>query len=144
MSNMDTPEDFVEHYSTLLPDSNTSELQKVLDMRGVKKVEQTAILQAYRQVQKFGAAADAAPTVPVGMGNALSATQALNAVVSMAADGLAETTSACITECSGQGGLLDVETIASVLGPINADQSYISAFHVAAAKALVGWSVNLP
>ncbi|XGW14630.1 hypothetical protein V3C99_000703, partial [Haemonchus contortus] len=91
MSNMDTPEDFVEHYSTLLPDSNTSELQKVLDMRGVKKVEQTAILQAYRQ--KFGAAADAAPTVPVGMGNALSATQALNAVVSMAADGLAETTS---------------------------------------------------
>ncbi|PIO56064.1 hypothetical protein TELCIR_22542 [Teladorsagia circumcincta] len=64
---------------------------KVLDMRGVKKVEQTAILQAYRQ--KFGAAADAAPTVPVGMGNALSATQALNAVVSMAADGLAETTS---------------------------------------------------
>uniref|UniRef100_A0A0N4X9B2 Vacuolar protein sorting-associated protein 53 homolog n=1 Tax=Haemonchus placei TaxID=6290 RepID=A0A0N4X9B2_HAEPC len=98
MSNMDTPEDFVEHYSTLLPDSNTSELQKVLDMRGVKKVEQTAILQAYRQRcfvlrQKFGAAADAAPTVPVGMGNALSATQALNAVVSMAADGLAETTS---------------------------------------------------
>ncbi|KAK6011528.1 hypothetical protein OSTOST_23380 [Ostertagia ostertagi] len=91
MSNMDTPEDYVEHYSTLLPDSNTSELQKVLDMRGVKKVEQTAILQAYRQ--KFGAAADAAPSVPVGMGNALSATQALNAVVSMAADGLAETTS---------------------------------------------------
>ncbi|KAK6056452.1 Vps53-like protein [Cooperia oncophora] len=91
MSNMETPEDYVEHYSTLLPDSNTSELQKVLDMRGVKKVEQTAILQAYRQ--KFGAAADAAPTVPVGMGNALSATQALNAVVSMAADGLAETTS---------------------------------------------------
>ncbi|EPB80307.1 Vps53-like protein [Ancylostoma ceylanicum] len=91
MSNMETPEDFVEHYSTLLPESNTSELQKVLDMRGVKKVEQTAILQAYRL--KFGAAADATPAVPVGMGNSLSATQALNAVVSMAADGLAETTS---------------------------------------------------
>ncbi|ETN79872.1 Vps53-like protein [Necator americanus] len=91
MSNMETPEDFVEHYSTLLPESNTSELQKVLDMRGVKKVEQTAILQAYRL--KFGAAADATPTVPVGVGNSLSATQALNAVVSMAADGLAETTS---------------------------------------------------
>ncbi|VDM71275.1 unnamed protein product [Strongylus vulgaris] len=43
--------------------------------------------------QKFGAAADAAPTVSVGVGNSLSATQALNAVVSMAADGLAETTS---------------------------------------------------
>ncbi|KAJ1348805.1 Vacuolar protein sorting-associated protein 53 [Parelaphostrongylus tenuis] len=90
MSNMDTPEDFVEHYSTLLPESNTSELQKVLDMCGVKKVEQTSILQAYRL--KFGAAADATPTVP-GMINPLSATQALNAVVSMAADGLAETTS---------------------------------------------------
>uniref|UniRef100_A0A0K0DH01 Vacuolar protein sorting-associated protein 53 homolog n=1 Tax=Angiostrongylus cantonensis TaxID=6313 RepID=A0A0K0DH01_ANGCA len=29
MSNMDTPEDFLEHYSTLLPESNTAELQKV-------------------------------------------------------------------------------------------------------------------
>ncbi|KHJ93997.1 Vps53-like protein [Oesophagostomum dentatum] len=91
MSNMESPEDFIEHYSTLLPESNTSELQKVLDMRGVKKVEQTAILQAYRQ--KFGAAADATPAVPVSVANSLSATQALNAVVSMAADGLAETTS---------------------------------------------------
>ncbi|VDM53282.1 unnamed protein product [Angiostrongylus costaricensis] len=29
MSSMDTPEDFLEHYSTLLPESNTAELQKV-------------------------------------------------------------------------------------------------------------------
>ncbi|KJH40611.1 Vps53-like protein [Dictyocaulus viviparus] len=91
MSNMDTPENFVEHYSTLIPESNIPELQKVMDMRGVKKSEQTLILQVYRQ--KFGAAVDATPAVPIGISNPLSATQALNAVVSMAADGLSDTTS---------------------------------------------------
>lgn len=48
MSNMDSPEAFVEYYSTLLPDSNSTELQKVLEMRGLKRIEQLTIIQAYR------------------------------------------------------------------------------------------------
>ena len=98
MSNFDSPEAFVDYYSTLLPESNASELQKVLEMSGMKRMDQIAIVQAYRLVRsesrkhifrvKFGGTDPLAPVAPQ-----LSASQALNAVVSMAADGLAESNS---------------------------------------------------
>ncbi|CAI4232374.1 unnamed protein product [Auanema sp. JU1783] len=85
MSNCDSAESFVEHYATLLSDSNPTELQKVLEMRGLKRAEQASIIHIYRQ--KFGG------SEPIPSQSHLTASQALTAVVSLAADGLSESNS---------------------------------------------------
>uniref|UniRef100_A0A8R1TZN8 Vacuolar protein sorting-associated protein 53 homolog n=1 Tax=Onchocerca volvulus TaxID=6282 RepID=A0A8R1TZN8_ONCVO len=48
MSEIDSPEDFVMAYVRLLPDSDSSELQKVLEMKALRRQEQTSIIQLYK------------------------------------------------------------------------------------------------
>uniref|UniRef100_F1KX74 Vacuolar protein sorting-associated protein 53 homolog n=4 Tax=Ascaris TaxID=6251 RepID=F1KX74_ASCSU len=48
MSETDSAEDFVTAYARLLPESDSSELQKVLEMKAIRRQEQTAIIQLYR------------------------------------------------------------------------------------------------
>lgn len=99
MCNLETVEDFVEQYAKLLPVSDAAEMQKVLEMKGIKRQEHSAILHAYRL--KTGVTGNeplpqsnsltsriggALPTV----GSAASVSEAFSAVVSMAADGLSD------------------------------------------------------
>uniref|UniRef100_A0A8R1DJP6 Vacuolar protein sorting-associated protein 53 homolog n=2 Tax=Caenorhabditis japonica TaxID=281687 RepID=A0A8R1DJP6_CAEJA len=98
MCSLETVDDFVEQYSKLLPVSDTAEMQKVLEMKGIKRQEHSAILHAYRQ--KTGTSAEPLPqttslTSRIGgalptVGSAASVSEAFNAVVSMAADGLSD------------------------------------------------------
>jgi hypothetical protein len=39
---------FIESYIKLLPDSDNSEFQKILDMKGVKRAESTQLLEAFK------------------------------------------------------------------------------------------------
>ncbi|VDK25259.1 unnamed protein product [Anisakis simplex] len=48
MSETNSAEDFVSAYSRLLPESDSSELQKVLEMKAIRRQEQTSIIQLYR------------------------------------------------------------------------------------------------
>ncbi|MFH4977775.1 hypothetical protein AB6A40_004484 [Gnathostoma spinigerum] len=48
MSDAGSPENYVTAYARLLPESDSSELQKVLEMKGLRRQEQTAIVQLYR------------------------------------------------------------------------------------------------
>lgn len=41
-------DDFIEYYLNLLPDSDRSEFLKVMDMKGVRKPESTALLEAFQ------------------------------------------------------------------------------------------------
>jgi hypothetical protein len=48
MHDVSKPEDFVTHYARMLPDSDSTELQKILEMRNMRRTEQTQIVQIYR------------------------------------------------------------------------------------------------
>lgn len=48
MSEAESAEEFVMAYSRLLPDSDSSELQKVLEMKALRRQEQTNIIQLYK------------------------------------------------------------------------------------------------
>ncbi|VDM25533.1 unnamed protein product, partial [Toxocara canis] len=48
MSETESAEEFVMAYARLLPESDSSELQKVLEMKAVRRQEQTTIIQLYR------------------------------------------------------------------------------------------------
>lgn len=48
MSEPDSPENFVAAYIRLLPNSDSAELQKVLEMKALKRQEQSNIIQAYK------------------------------------------------------------------------------------------------
>lgn len=48
MSEINSHEEFVTTYVRLLPDSDSSELQKVLEMKALKRQEQTSIIQIYK------------------------------------------------------------------------------------------------
>jgi hypothetical protein len=43
---------FIESYLKLLPDSDTSEFMKILDMKGVKKTDATVLLEVFRTKSK--------------------------------------------------------------------------------------------
>uniref|UniRef100_A0A1I7UFH0 LisH domain-containing protein n=1 Tax=Caenorhabditis tropicalis TaxID=1561998 RepID=A0A1I7UFH0_9PELO len=101
MCSLKTVDEFVEQYIKLLSISDVPEMQKVLEMKGVKRQEHSAILNAYRL--KIGAAGS--ETMPqsnsltsrIGgalpnVGSSASISEAFNAVVSMAADGLSDQT----------------------------------------------------
>ncbi|XP_059486427.1 vacuolar protein sorting-associated protein 53 homolog [Neocloeon triangulifer] len=49
MAPCDPPAAFVEQYIKLLPQSDTTEFQKVLDMKGLRRQDQTAMLELFRQ-----------------------------------------------------------------------------------------------
>ncbi|CAB3401364.1 unnamed protein product [Caenorhabditis bovis] len=101
MCSLETVDDFVEQYCKLLPMSDVTELQKVLEMKGVKRQDHAAILNAYRQKIGVDSSAEIATTsltsrlvggaLPA-VGSATSVSEAFNAVVSMAADGLSDQT----------------------------------------------------
>ncbi|VDN92232.1 unnamed protein product [Brugia pahangi] len=48
MSEINSHEEFVTTYVRLLPDSDSSELQKVLEMKALRRQEQTSIIQIYK------------------------------------------------------------------------------------------------
>uniref|UniRef100_A0A915PFA0 Vacuolar protein sorting-associated protein 53 homolog n=1 Tax=Setaria digitata TaxID=48799 RepID=A0A915PFA0_9BILA len=59
MAEIDSPEGFVMAYVRLLPDSDSSELQKVLEMKALRRQEQTNIIQLYKsRVEGQATAAD--------------------------------------------------------------------------------------
>lgn len=49
MTDVSKTDDFVTQYAELLPDSDSSELQKILEMRSMRRSEQTQLIQTYRQ-----------------------------------------------------------------------------------------------
>ncbi|VDN05411.1 unnamed protein product [Thelazia callipaeda] len=50
MSEADPPEEFVAAYARLLPESDSSELQKVLEMKALRRQEQATIIQLYKSL----------------------------------------------------------------------------------------------
>ncbi|CAD6184986.1 unnamed protein product [Caenorhabditis auriculariae] len=101
MSSLDTVEDFVEQYTKLLPTSDVTEMQKVLEMKGVKRQDHPSIIHTFRQKMGDSTSVDTAmnPTTNsltsrfvggamTNVGSASSMSEAFSAVVSMAADGL--------------------------------------------------------
>ncbi|KAF0310102.1 Vacuolar protein sorting-associated protein 53 [Amphibalanus amphitrite] len=62
MSPHERPADYVEQYGRLLPESDAAEFQKVLDMKGVRRAEQSQLLDVFRSSRPGGAAAATAPT----------------------------------------------------------------------------------
>jgi vacuolar protein sorting-associated protein 53 len=48
MADVSKAEDFVTQYMRILPDSDSAELQRILEMRSVRKAEQQQIVQLYR------------------------------------------------------------------------------------------------
>ncbi|GMT18985.1 hypothetical protein PFISCL1PPCAC_10282 [Pristionchus fissidentatus] len=69
MSDINSSDEFVDNYVKLMPDSDVTELQKVLDMRGLKRTEQTALVTIYRS--KTG------QTGPIGGSEGLTTTSSL-------------------------------------------------------------------
>ncbi|PAV59529.1 hypothetical protein WR25_16331 [Diploscapter pachys] len=96
MTNLENPEEFVADYTNLLPTSDINEMQKVLEMRGIKRSEQAVVLSIYRR--KLGISTDP-PAVSSSLTSSVSAaslsmpasaSHAFNAVVSLASDGFAD------------------------------------------------------
>lgn len=48
MSEVASHEEFVTTYARMLPESDSSELQKVLEMKAMRRQEQASIIQLYR------------------------------------------------------------------------------------------------
>lgn len=48
MSSHDTPEQFVSNFTKLLPESELSEFQKILEMKGIKRADQTVLIDSFR------------------------------------------------------------------------------------------------
>ncbi len=48
MSDVESAETFLANYARLLPESDSAELQKILEMKGVRRGEQAPLLQLYR------------------------------------------------------------------------------------------------
>lgn len=67
MSDIESAESFVLNYAKLLPESDASEFQKVLEMKAVRRADQTPLIEMYRnrvERTKAAAAAAAATTPP--------------------------------------------------------------------------------
>lgn len=56
MDASDTNAKYVAQYTRLLPDSDPSEFQKILDMKGVRRSDQQQLVDLYRVQQKVGQA----------------------------------------------------------------------------------------
>uniref|UniRef100_A0A915DXZ3 Vacuolar protein sorting-associated protein 53 homolog n=1 Tax=Ditylenchus dipsaci TaxID=166011 RepID=A0A915DXZ3_9BILA len=85
MTDVSNPEEFITVYSRMLPDSDSAELQKVLEMRSMKRSEQTQLIQLYRvRVEGLPMSQQSSSTAPPS--SAMPST--LSAVVSLATDGI--------------------------------------------------------
>lgn len=51
MDASDTNSKYVAHYTRLLPDSDPSEFQKILDMKGIRRSDQQLLVDLYRVQQ---------------------------------------------------------------------------------------------
>ena len=80
MTDVAKPDEFVANYDRMLPESDSSELQKILEMRSMRRSEQQQIIAIYRQKIE-----GIEPTTTSSMPSAFSA------VVSLATDGIADT-----------------------------------------------------
>jgi len=83
MTDATKAEEFVNNYARMLPESDSSELQKILEMRSMRRSEQQQIIAIYRQ--KVEGIEPSNATMSSGMPSAFSA------VVSLAADGIGDT-----------------------------------------------------
>uniref|UniRef100_A0A7E4W585 Vacuolar protein sorting-associated protein 53 homolog n=1 Tax=Panagrellus redivivus TaxID=6233 RepID=A0A7E4W585_PANRE len=81
MSDLSKPEDFVQNYARLVPESDSAELQKILEMRNTRRSEQQQVLAIYRKEIE---GIDPPPTTASNMPSALSA------VMSIATDGIGD------------------------------------------------------
>uniref|UniRef100_A0AC35ETN6 Vacuolar protein sorting-associated protein 53 homolog n=1 Tax=Panagrolaimus sp. PS1159 TaxID=55785 RepID=A0AC35ETN6_9BILA len=80
MTDVTKPDEFVINYSRMLPESDSSELQKILEMRSMRRSEQQQIIAIYRHKIEGIEPAPATSSMP----------SAFSAVVSLAADGIAD------------------------------------------------------
>lgn len=67
MDASDTNAKYLSQYSRLLPDSDSSEFQKILDMKGVRRTDQQQLIDLYRAQlasQKDGNEASTSSVVP--------------------------------------------------------------------------------
>jgi hypothetical protein len=61
MSDIESSESFVQNYAKLLPESDASEFQKVLEMKAVRRSDQTPLIEMYRNRVERMKNAGAAP-----------------------------------------------------------------------------------
>lgn len=81
MSDLESPELFVQNYAKLLPESDASEFQKVLEMKAIRRLEQAPLLQLYRNRVEGG-----------GYATPIATTQSSTSVMStLLADNLGDT-----------------------------------------------------
>ncbi|KAI1717145.1 vacuolar protein sorting-associated protein 53 like protein [Ditylenchus destructor] len=86
MSDVTNPEEFIAQYQKMLPDSDSNELQKVLEMRSMKRSDQTQLIQLYR-VKVEGLSPSQSNTLAPTTTAASAMPSAFSAVVSVA-DGM--------------------------------------------------------
>lgn len=80
MSDASKPDDFVLNYARMMPKSDANELQKILEMRSMKRSELSALVQLYRtRIEGFVPSTSSA-------GSAVSMPAALSAFASLASD----------------------------------------------------------
>lgn len=90
MTDTSKPDEFISHYIKMLPDSDSSELQKVLEMRGMRRAEQTNLIQLFRsRFESLPASTNTSKTTNSLTGSS-NMPAALSAVVSMATDGISD------------------------------------------------------
>jgi len=85
MSDATNYEDFISNYAKMLPESDSTELQKILEMKSLRRAEQAPLIQLYRN--KFETARPPTTTQP---NPASSSSFSMSAMVSMATDGIGD------------------------------------------------------
>uniref|UniRef100_A0A914DRA7 Vacuolar protein sorting-associated protein 53 homolog n=1 Tax=Acrobeloides nanus TaxID=290746 RepID=A0A914DRA7_9BILA len=80
MTEISKPEDFIVHYARMLPESDSNELQKILEMRNMRRSEQQQLIQLFRTRIEGASATTNASAMP----------SAFSAVVSLATDGIGD------------------------------------------------------
>ena len=81
------PEDLVLNYARLLPKSDANELQKILEMKSLKRADIAQIVQLYR-TKIDGVAPQPAASATASATSAMPS--AFSAVISLAADGISD------------------------------------------------------
>ncbi|KHJ42607.1 Vps53-like protein [Trichuris suis] len=86
MAPIDCPDSFVDQYLKLLPESDVSEFQKVLDMKSVRRADQSSLMQIYhgktsKETAEKANAAPAEGTKPLAIGNADSRVKKLEELI---------------------------------------------------------------
>lgn len=95
ITDISKPDDFISHYAKMLPDSDSNELQKILEMRSMKRSEQSQIIQLYRQ--NFEAA---------GLTN-IATTNSMPSATAFSTSGIPSSFSAVVSSLAADAGISD-------------------------------------